>query len=438
MGIKNGAPNIIKIIRRGLYNKQAKEYKIAVDGELMRYKGMIENNLTKHNAEEAIAATSFDYMNSLIKQIECFIGSRAKETIVFMDGTRVFNKEHRRSDFSYDSGQIRAIFKTLCYQYGLTVNELINGESELQMYLQRDKTVDLNVFLTNDSDMISICYGHTPNVQYINDDSSEDIKAITIDQTINPSAIDDNNQIYDLKKVKILDSCVWINSGKVITAIGFDFIQSRLYFNSFAYRVFISVCGTDFTSNLLTDSMITGILLSEKTDIEYINTLDDVHAIICSLLMLGLRAEGTIKRIEEKSKFALFNPDEINIATRMYLEYIETGKMNNVSIPRPLMGLACRHYLYAMREQDLCFVKKTLCQWAKSTPLSVGIDAMREYLGTYDPNMCDAKPTTPQKRKQSSNRVECNKLKKTETPITDISETYITNVYNQKTVFDEL
>lgn len=418
MGIKNGAPDIIAVIRHGVFNKNAKNYKIIVDGELMRYKGMIEANLCKHNAEEAIAATSFDYMKNIILQLELFIGKRAQDVIVFMDGSRVFNKESGRGDFKFDANLIRRLFKSICFQYGYTVNELIHGESELQMYLQRDKTIELNVFLTNDSDMISICYGHVPTLEYIDDggDSVEDLepadeaaKVLGVTEFQNLKAIDgsstaheivDGNRIYNLQKVKVTDSCLWINSGKTITAIGFDFIETRIHFGVLAFRTFVAFCGTDFTGNLLTDSMISAVLLADKEDIAFVNTLVDINDIAGCLLVLGLRSKGTIKRFDAKAKNDVFSADDISTSTEMYLNYIASGKMANVEIARPNMGLACRHYLYALRGQDLCFAKAPLIAWALKTPLREAVDNIHRYLGTFNPAMAETKaPACPRKRK---------------------------------------
>ncbi|ATY70194.1 polh/gran [Tomelloso virus] len=405
MGIKNGAPNIIANIRCGLYNTGAQKYKINVDGELMRYKGMIELNLCKNNAEEAIAATSFDYMKKLIDNIELLRGYRACEVIVFMDGARVANKESNRADFKYDVGLIRLTFKLICSEYGYTVNELQHGESELQMYLQRDKSVELNVFLTNDSDMISICYGHTPTIKF-QDSLDENLKSIIEAQNFDSitTSIEDRNYTYDLSKVEsLLDSCVWINCGKKqVTAIGFDFIETRLYYSVSAFRTFIAFCGTDFTSCLLTDSMVSTVLLSEKQDIEFINTLKSAHEIAACLLVLGLRGNGTIKRFSEESKTQTFAMDEISKTIKMYLNYIGTGKMLNCTIARPCMSLACRHYLYAMRDKSTCFVKNAMVKWAKSTTLSEAIEQLRQNLGTYNPVDSPTKATAPSRKRENA------------------------------------
>nr|WDA64584.1 polh/gran [Oryctes rhinoceros nudivirus] len=448
MGIKNGAPKIITIVRRGLYNKRAKNYKIVIDGELMRYKGMVENNLNKHDAEEAIAGLSFNYMKNLVDQVSTFIGYRPKEVIVFMDGARVCNKESDRADFQFDAGLIRLTFKGLCYSYGYTVNELTHGESELQMYLQRDKTVELNVFITNDSDMISICYGHKPTLEHRTPNNAVD--SIFEPQSSNSTTgttcpIIDLNCVYNPEKVKVLDSCVWINSGKIITAVGFDFIEDRIKFNTFVFRTFVSFCGTDFTSNLLTDSMVVGILLSEEEDIEVLNTLTDINDIACGLLMLGLRAGGTIKRFDDNAKSQMFLSTDVDQATRMYLRYINSGVMENVPIPRPNMSLGTRHYLYAARNQESSFVKKNLVHWAKSTPLLYGIENMRLHLGTFDPATCDDKKPTKRKLLDEDEALESKIMSKIKVQISTSSESAILAPFTpqpsshfKKTVLDEL
>lgn len=449
MGIKNGAPEIISNIRRGLYNKRAKVYKIIVDGELMRYKGMIENNLTKHNAEEAIAATSFDYMKNMIDEIEVHCGYKAKEIIVYMDGSRVFNKESNRSDFRFDASLIRTVFKSICYEYGYTVRELAHGESELQMYLQRDKDVHLNVFLTNDSDMISICYGHVPKIQYpelVNNDdvnSKQDcninwheskpgliknyvnkiskpplniIEAQAMpDTTLTKStySIIDYNCTYKGEygcgdEVQVFDSCLWINCGKSITAIGFDFIDSRIKYNKLVFRIFMALCGTDFTNNLFTDSMISGILLANEKDIEFVNGLSDIHEIIAILLLLGIRSGGTLKRFDEKAKLSTFDENEIEDSISMYLQYIDSGEMKNAIIPRPCMPLACRHYIYAMKgAQDACFVKSALQNWAYKITLSEVIENLKQHLGTFNHSEVSQKKTLKSSAKRLAASAPC-------------------------------
>lgn len=415
MGIKNGAPTILSFMRKGIYNRNCGKYKIMIDGEYMRYKGMIESNLTKHNAEEAIAATSYDYMHNIIHNIEGLIGRCADEIRVFMDGTRVSNKETCRADFKFDAGLIRTIFKSICMEHGHSVIELQHGESELQMYLQRDKTMPLNVFLTNDSDMISICYGHRPISK---------TGKFTLCENLPPKYdyASDANSVYS-EPNDIIDSCVWINCSRETVAIGFDLIDDRFIYTPDVFRVFIALCGTDFTSNLLTDSMIAGILTAVDDDKKFINNLTDINEIAACLQMLGIRNGGTIKRatpVQKTKKMPTthlfnpitglpilpdYNPNDLHRAITMYREYITTGKMDDSTIPRPNMSNICRQFLYAMKGQDDDFVKKSLNTWARQTTLQYALDCFKSYHGTYNPDDTSTSETNskPKSRKRKSN-----------------------------------
>lgn len=379
MGIKNGAPIIIKHLRRGLYFKDAQVYNIYVDGELMRYRGMIEANLCKNNAEEAIAITSFDYLKSTINKIHELMGRRSRYIKVMMDGARVANKETNRAKVNHDVHLIRRLFKHYCSVENYSVLELHHGESELQMYLQRDQTSELNIFLTNDSDMISICYGHTP----VLNEKFDSLEDSVLHNRCYAEAIDDCNLSYP-KNIKVLDSCMWINCGRSVEAIGFDFIADRLVFEPKIFRTFIACCKTDFTEGLFCDSMVDGIMKASDADKKFINTLSDINEIAAALQLIGLRNNGLIKRDSFKPN-AKFKPDDISRAILMYIQYIETGYMPCDTMPRNDMSLACRHYLYAMRQQDDCFVLKSLRTWAKSIDIKEAISNMNECLGSFVP-----------------------------------------------------
>lgn len=375
MGIRNGAPNILKCIKRGLYHRSAKNYTIYVDGEFMRYKGMIDNNMAKADAEAAIAQTSFEYLRRIVNDIEELLGKRAKLIKVFMDGERVSNKTTKRSEFYFDSGLIRVMFKRLCAcQQNFAVKELKYGESELQMYLTRDQSNDLNVFLTNDSDMISICYGHTPKVSENYDRRQHTQHQVKL---LEKSIADDNNEY--VKDFDVLDSCVWINCGREVRAIGFDFITERVIYTPRIFRTFVAFCQTDFTENLFPESMINGILHASDEDKQFINGLTDINAIAAALQVLGIRGGGSIKR-DRKLAFTKFDPTAIELAVLMYIQYISTGSMPNCNIPSNDMSYACRQYLYAMRRQDTCFTLKALREWAKSISLSEAIDNLNTFI----------------------------------------------------------
>ncbi|AYP97918.1 PolH/gran [Mauternbach virus] len=423
MGIKNGAPEIIPFLKNGVYNRNASSYKVMVDGELMRYKGMIATNLTKHDVEHAIAVTSYDYLSNSIQDISRSIGRIPEEIIVYMDGSRVANKETNRADFRFDAQLIRTIFTSICAEHNYKVIELPHGESELQMYLQRDRTSPLNVFLTNDSDMISICYGHKPSSKTSQFTLMDEKEHYVRRNELKAKKITDNNIEY-INSNDIVDSCVWVNCTRgEMTLIGFDFVDGRFLYSQESFRVFISLCGTDFTPSLLTTSMVNGILTAKNCDKHYINSLTDINQISACFQMLGIRSGGTIKRYAPTTKdcnktFTMqpgnspnsYNPNEIVQAINMYRDYISFGTMPNVIIPRPNMSIICRHYLYAMRGQDSNFVKKNLLTWATNTSLKDAVENLIKYHGTYNELKnentltSDGKITkTPSKRKSNCN-----------------------------------
>nr|AKH40342.1 putative polh/gran [Kallithea virus] len=416
MGIKTGASSILTAIKSGIYNRRPDSYKLYVDGELMRYKGMVESNLTRRDAEEVIGRTSYNYLNNFMVTIIGLLGRIPTEILVFMDGERVANKETCRGDIPYDATLIRNVFKSCCINHGLTVVELPQGESELQMYLQRDCNSPLNVFLTNDSDMISICYGHKPTSKTNKFNYMSKEAHIQRLQDLQKKHVDDTNLEYT-NNLDILDSCLWINCGRSdTTAIGFDFIAERIIYTKESFRTFIALCGTDFTGNLLTNSMINGVLTADKEDREYINTLTDINQIAACFQVLGLRIGGMIKRYTcvttNNARQAMvynaetgvrnldtYRPSDLAIAIDMYRNYIAKGVMSEMRIPRPDMAIVSRHYIYAMRCQESSFVKKDLMFWAKSIDLNEAVENFKKYHGTF--NVLDLGKTT---RARAKNR----------------------------------
>lgn len=406
MGILNGSRIMINF-KTGLYKFDPENYNIYVDGELIRYKGMIEENLSKHDAEEAIALASFQYLTRLIKSIELLLKRRANQVTVYLDGSRVTNKVVNRPEFKFDAGLIRRIFAIFCTENNMKIINLNHGESELQMYLKRDKNIDLNVFVTNDSDMLSICYGHTSTIDGV---VCENIEKYTIEKIVDNlrcCAIEDDNFRY-LPGLHVKDSCLWINCGKKIVAYGFDNTKINISYKPHIFRTFVALCGTDFTPSMLTETLINGVMKACKKDIEYINCLDDINEIAACLLVIGIKGGGTIKRKEDYSK-ATFNYTEIPTMVNMYIDYISTGRMSEDLIPRPQMSYACRHYLYAMKGQDDNFTKKALYIWSCGVELKYLISAFKKYIGTY---ICDddklSNSKIIKKRKQIVNEDLCS------------------------------
>jgi hypothetical protein len=120
----------------------------------------------------------------------------------------------------FDAALVRTTFMNPCSGIGYRVCELRSGESELQMYLRRDKTADLNVFVTADSDIISICYDHYQSVSAIAAITMTSRQTTTTTNNNWGNIIDENDTYED--DASVIDSCLWICPKRDITFIGFD------------------------------------------------------------------------------------------------------------------------------------------------------------------------------------------------------------------------
>ncbi|WBR61457.1 hypothetical protein [Drosophila suzukii associated hytrosavirus 1] len=365
MGLKYGAQKLIEKLKYGLYNNQPEKYVIYVDGELMRYKGLVSSNLSCHNACEAIANTSFDYMMNMVKNIEFMLSCSAKKIIVFMDGARVNNKMVRPNRSQFDTDLIRNLFKSKCFLNNVIVHELVNGESELQMYLKRDRSNNLNVFLTSDSDMIAILYSHTPTItdKYGNNIKYSDLE-FKVDNE-NFQRISNNNQVYSQKNIKIKDSCLWINCSYQVIAIGCDFNSKRMIFDPTVFLTMIGMCGTDFTDSILTETMIQGILRADINDINEINCMTDLHCIAALLIFIAIKNGGTIRPMQRhRISCGTRSFDDFVKNLQYYINYIQTGVMTDEIIVDVNTPLLCRDILNLLGFQGTTYRKSQLLTWA--------------------------------------------------------------------------
>lgn len=462
MGIKNGVRHIKEIFafQRGLWHrnilrmpatskpdeiKDSLRYNVYVDGELMRFKGMCGDNMRAHNREEIIAQAAFTYMVDLISRFEAYIGHPSTNVIVYMDGKRPTNKESRFHDApeTIDHSFIRTCFTYLLADHGIDVVQLKDGESELQMYLRRDKTAHLNVFVTDDSDFIAIAYNHQPNVKcrwdrtpspivtsyseliFAHNNLTEDqellLTIMTHDAHTNDAGIEfptsddekqsiiarlnakksteelnkytsapnkatmlDQNDYYDTRFYEVTDSCLWLKcqAGDQIPMFGMDFTT----FHDLTprhFRIFLSLCGTDFTKDLFTDSMIRSVIQSYPSRIRFINTLDDICEI--TAMFYATARAGSIhgkRRPKGWTTDQPFNEEHLQRYLSQYLNYIETGIVienvvlppdylavslhldhaigNGVILPTPILLDRCNHYSLA---ELLTFVRRNLGKW---------------------------------------------------------------------------
>lgn len=436
MGISTGS-KIIPWFFRGLYNQCPSHYDVYVDGELMRYKGMIHKNLTLAAPEEAIAHTAFECLNNTLTSLESMLVMSAKHVYVYMDGERVRNKTYDRAPTPLNSSLIRFTFKGLCHNIGYIVRELNYGESELQMYLDRERSCPLNVFITCDSDMISICYDHRPTIRSVdNVEISDEAKLQEIHEqarSVNHllthihECDDQSNGITDINstyldafenggsdnppKYTVVDSCMWLsNNGSYnARAIGMDFCRYRLKYHERVFRTFLALNGTDFTdcSKMCTPTMIAPFFNATTEDIEFINakceelydTKDKPYDfywnyLAAAILFLCVKTRdnkvcSTLTRLNVKRDTRKSPRDFIAIDVErtlsMYYSYITTGRMCEEIITQTDMTVGTRHYLRAIfagakRAHERNFIAKT----ANAMTLEEAMSNFVQYFG-HDP-----------------------------------------------------
>lgn len=361
----------------------------------MRYKGMVTENLSRHDAEEAIAHTSMTYLMRILSTIEQYFGGKPESIFVYLDGARVTNKVVNRPEFKFDASLIRQTFATFCRDYGMHIRQLDYGESELQMYLQRDTKSNLNVFVTDDSDMMAICYGHCPSISF--EANLEPCKPQDIE-------LDDANFLYDHEQTdEIQDSCLWLRCRRRLLAIGLDNCHESIGYSPFVFRTFAALCGTDFTPPLFTESMVRGIMSADTDDRQFVNTLGTkVNLIVGALIIIAVRNLGTIKR-KEQSDDLLCDFDAIPTLVGMYVDYVTTGVMSSDPIPRPCMSHACRQYIYLMKNRmDRVYTKSALRTWATNITLAEACENLERQLTLPAVERLPSPPPAPKKRRRST------------------------------------
>lgn len=369
MGITVGASILIGKFIPGLFftsESNTFEYKINIDGSLLNFKGLCAIKYAKSQLEMHIANLSIKYVNKKIRNIQDMIGKPAKEIIIYMDGKRTKNKRQNKSDLKHDVRLAHKYFIELCKKNSYTVIQLEEGESELWMYLKRDKLINLNVFITDDSDFLSITYSHQPNV-----------KKYTTLMRNKSSMYDILNHNYNYaENTKVFDSCLWIKCGKKKTqAIGLDF--ASIGFNLRTFRILVALCGTDYTDNLFPMTGIKGILTTSIDEKERINNLINIHEIISFLLILSIKYGGSIKNKDKDQKLCCYSLIDLPKTMFMYNHYISTGEMIDEDIPRPIMANVCREYLQIIRQNKNDIKSNKL--WAST----INTDLMLQKINCY-------------------------------------------------------
>lgn len=265
MGIKKGKGVMIELLECGVTLDPKRAHKIAVncDGDLLVNKGHVSS--TAEKADE-IANLATNVLRGMIAQLRAIFEGSLVEVYVYFDSlTRVANKEMRASrdlDGFSTIGDAKRIFAHNCRGDGMTVRQLEDGhEAEMMMYKMRDKSKNLNIFLTDDSDFLSIAYGHRPLLRKCERDTS--IKCIDdLAQCISetPVSVGSSSHLYSYLRVNelsVFDSCLWVILGNDRQKfVSLDYSDILLDLPPADMCTLIAMCGTDFTSGALTPMSI--------------------------------------------------------------------------------------------------------------------------------------------------------------------------------------
>lgn len=317
-----------------------------------------------------------------------------------MNGKRPDNKTIRTYNSSLDDHETRNYFKHMCADNGYRIVQLEAGENELQMYKTCEMHSSLNVFLTRDSDMLSILYGHRPSIVFRHD-TNRPYTNFTTDSTpvTNQSNIVDTNDTYDtLLDCRIFDSCAWAicdlykNGIRTnITMLGFDFSAERFGYNTLVWRAYCALCGTDFTRAQLTTSMLTSAIQNMRAEErDLINTRNDeleTHQLLEIVVAFFLAASrsGSLKKATRPLDVNVDSfykwTEKLTTTIRLYYTYITCGVMPHKEIPQIDDPYNCfMNIMYACRgKRTQAFEKKALKQGSQRVNLDTCLENLRHY-----------------------------------------------------------
>lgn len=269
-------------------------------------------------------------------------------------------------------------------QYSITIVKLATGESELSMYALRDQNVNTNVFITTDTDIFNILYNHTPVIPegYTPTHALELEDSETDTETLPPQAnfafnsypqqftraIKHSYTSYN-PTVTIKDSALLLMRSKdAYTFYSLDNAYKSFWMSPLVFRVFCGMCGSDYTTSVLTKSMCENVVkFEDHAIIKKINALEDVMSITISLLLVS-----TLSKFTGPMRSAL--PD---VSYQLFIQYVRdlnlfgvycSGKNNDAVNYHIHKFCPNKMFMYMLQ---LCFAEhiKTCGTTTKKRPL---------------------------------------------------------------------
>lgn len=307
MGIKN-FQILSKAGNYGAVPKNINVVGIYLDAEFLHFKGRVYEALNHPTPELEIAIVAHKYTIRLLAQLKSMFKDAEYTIYAYFDGTRNMQKGARSQPDLVCRPEIVKFYKKMLSDDGIKIVQLDVGESELLMYLNRDVTNDLNIFVSGDSDMYSILYNHQPT------NPSTKTHKETFESTLGKVTID----VYDDDGVK--DSALWVFIHKDFSIIACDNMNFNMSTRQF--RQFTSLLGTDYTPPILTRTMAQSVIQTamdkpvpeDLTDLEFF-----IVIIIYGFMYKYSRKPLSIKSAPGKIGHIITNANS-------YYKYVTTGK----------------------------------------------------------------------------------------------------------------
>lgn len=147
---------------------EGKKINLYIDAMINLFVGVTESNIALDNCPFVISNIALDSIATIIKKFKKI--ANVDKIIIYFDGRRPFSKnttsEIRRNnmklpyqDYKNTKKQLIEASNIFVEKYGAQIEALDVGEAEVEMFLHRDPQTP-SVFVTRDSDMISLCYNY--------------------------------------------------------------------------------------------------------------------------------------------------------------------------------------------------------------------------------------------------------------------------------------
>lgn len=274
--------------KHGYGNINPKTCGIYVDGEFMRYRGYVSNNLTSDNAEVNCANTAFYRLEKVLTEIFDLFPNAIKTVVIYFDGKRPETKVIRQNAFNIDQKTERDLFKGFCSKK-YEIKQLDTGESEKMMFFERNMENDANIFVTGDSDILSIAY-------------SDKMLDETEPTFFEGQILANLDNTITVRNNPVKDSIMWYRVMENCALYGLDFICHEYGLKKLPMTVLIGMQQTDYTNGLFTKSMLAStckVLTMEPKLVEEINKMDKIMDIMGAFYYVCVQSNFTFKKSNE-------------------------------------------------------------------------------------------------------------------------------------------